>query len=187
MTTARYTVVVRRIEHIAFEVLADSPQQAGEIYLSDGDEVGGSTKSLEVIAIDLNDVPDANPQVPYRLGTPAISADGKVKATFEFIGEGNNGEYDETDPTDVPLLRIDIEVGPDYAKATDAEPTDDPAWFTPSDGSICTGVNMDTLGAVTGQVLLTYAAETTAQVLAYGRTSIKGQMDSLSHLPTMGV
>jgi hypothetical protein len=62
--------------------------------------------------------------------------DGKVKVTLEDIGEGYEGDYNPNDPTDVPLLRMDVmahkSVENDYAE----DGGDD--WKQMSDSSYCT-------------------------------------------------
>ena len=49
------------------------------------------------------------------------------------IGEGNSGDYDPTDPTDVALLRFDI-----------MRRDDDGEWEQIQDGSYCTQMPIDT-------------------------------------------
>lgn len=41
---------------------------------------------------------------------PVVVVDelGNFKLAFVYLGEGMNGDYDPSDPDDVPLLRIDI-------------------------------------------------------------------------------
>jgi hypothetical protein len=43
-----------------------------------------------------------------------ISEDGLVKVEMEYIGEGIDGDYDDKDPDDMPLMRFSI-----YRKITD--------------------------------------------------------------------
>lgn len=122
----------------------------------------------------------------YVDGTWVEAPGGKVRACFEYIGEGYNGDYDETDPTDAPLYRLDINVAAEYAEATYAEDIDDdPDWFYPADGSICTAVRMDDIDEETALILLGYAAETIDTTLLLGGGSVKGAMDRLSLLPDL--
>jgi hypothetical protein len=34
---------------------------------------------------------------------------GKVRVTFQWIGEGMSGDYNPDDPKDIPVLRFDVE------------------------------------------------------------------------------
>lgn len=121
----------------------------------------------------------------YRHGTWVLSADQKVRACFDYIGEGISGEYDESDPSDVALLRLDVNVVADLSDTVDGEPVDDDGWVYPACGSICTMVPME--GATEGQMvaLLSYAADTVADAIGSGTDSVKGAMDRLSLLPTL--
>lgn len=112
------------------------------------------------------------------------SANGLARACFTDIGEGYEGDYDASDPDDAPLYRLDVNVAAAYAEQTWAEETDDPAWVYPSDGSICTHVEIDAHDPAVLIDLLTYAADAVAEALTSGTTSVKKAMDALSYLPT---
>lgn len=47
-----YTVTTSRTELITYEILADSPQDAEERYLTDGEETGSKTTALEVDSVE---------------------------------------------------------------------------------------------------------------------------------------
>lgn len=57
---------------------------------------------------------------------------GDIKLTWEHIGEGCSGDYDETDPTDRPLLRFSLWY------------RDGDEWVELDDSSYCTGLPTDT-------------------------------------------
>lgn len=120
---------------------------------------------------------------PYTYGTWVTSTDGTVRVSFDHIGEGFEGDYDETDPDDAPLLRLDVEVAAQHSDKVWGEETDDPNWVYPSDGSICTQVNMDTTDDATLRDLLAYAAASLSEAVTSGTTSVKSEMDRLSYLP----
>ena len=55
-----------------------------------------------------------------------------VKVEFSFIGEGFDGEFDASNPSDAPLLRLDVaRLGPD-------------GWEQVENSSYCTQVRADT-------------------------------------------
>lgn len=132
----------------------------------------------------MTNTPTNTPSDTYIDNTYVTSDDGKVRACFIYIGEGYNGEFDETDPDDAALYRLDIEVSAGYADKTWAEPTDDPDWVYPAGGSICTSVEMDKVDNATCLDLLGYAANQVAEALATDTNSVKDLMDDLSYLPT---
>lgn len=47
---------------------------------------------------------------------------GQVEVVLEYIGEGYNGDYDDTDPSDRQLLRFDVYLN--------GEPVDDASYCT---------------------------------------------------------
>jgi len=59
----------------------------------------------------------------------AVSKDKKRRVVIEWIGEGWNGDYDEEDIHDEPLLRFDVQ------DKINGE------WETLDNGSYCTAVN----------------------------------------------
>lgn len=61
---------------------------------------------------------------------------GDLKVTFENIGEGWSGDYDEADPEDKNLLRIYI-----YLRDNEGG---SPDWVQVEDGSICTSLPAET-------------------------------------------
>lgn len=83
------------------------------------------------------------------------SEDGLVKVVLEYIGEGNDGDYDPDDPDDEPLLRFSLyrrDDGDDRLNSLYFEPAHD-GWLSVSDGSYCTQ-----LSARADRELLTKAA-----------------------------
>lgn len=78
---------------------------------------------------------DVRWQVGAALPIPAVfSGDdvlirGNVRVMWEDIGEGLSGDYDESDPDDIPLLRFYIDRW---------NPTDPNGWVEVEDGSFCT-------------------------------------------------
>ena len=62
-----------------------------------------------------------------------------VRVSFEFIGEGLNGDYDSDDVRDIPLLRLDCMVQAGL-NGVEGEETGIDSWLYPQDGSICTMV-----------------------------------------------
>ena len=69
----------------------------------------------------------------------AISKDGQFKAVWEWIGEGNSGEYNPSDLNDVPLLRFSC-----YVKDTKADPNEEDSWTQIDDASYCTNMPVTT-------------------------------------------
>lgn len=121
----------------------------------------------------------------YRDGTWVISGDGSARACFEYIGEGYSGDYDDADPQDAALYRLDVHVAAEFADRMDTEPVEgETRWVYPDDGSICTQVHVDGLSAVEASSMLAFAADMVAALLASGSSSsVKSAMDSLSWLP----
>jgi hypothetical protein len=76
-----------------------------------------------------------------------ISADGRVKVEWIYIGEGLSGDYDPTDPNDIPLMRFDAYVNTQLVPSSviDFESSDveDDPWAMPQDSSYCTYVRED--------------------------------------------
>lgn len=123
---------------------------------------------------------------PYRDGTWVTSSDGTVRACFTFIGEGYDGDYDETDPDDAALYRLDVNVAEPHLEVLDVEDLgngEDAGWGYPSDGSICTHVRVDDLSEADAHELLAYASNMVAEALAADTNSVKGCLDRLSWLP----
>lgn len=67
---------------------------------------------------------------------------GRVLVEFEDIGEGWNGEHEENDPADQPLLRFNV-----YRM-------EDGAWAPVDDASYCTRVPVDTPDKTLDKLLL---------------------------------
>ncbi|MFS0885159.1 hypothetical protein [Aeromicrobium sp. 179-A 4D2 NHS] len=64
---------------------------------------------------------------------------GDFRATLVELGEGLNGEYDENDPTDVELYRIDVQVKGTHPWADLDDDPEDGIWFnTTGETSLCT-------------------------------------------------
>lgn len=67
---------------------------------------------------------------------------GKVRVVLDWIGEGYNGDYQENDPDDKPLLRFDVyrfyepneEITPYFLD----DETPGGGWLPVRDGSYCT-------------------------------------------------
>jgi hypothetical protein len=73
------------------------------------------------------------------------SEDGLVLVELEYIGEGDCGDYDETDPDDVPLVRfslyrmyVDGIDNDKFADVCDTCDYDHCEWGAVRDGSYCT-------------------------------------------------
>ena len=68
-----------------------------------------------------------------------------VRVTLNWIGEGVNGDYDDSDPNDEPLLRFDVD------KFEEGE------WTSVDDASYCTNLNaelsIEVLGAAANYIL----------------------------------
>lgn len=131
--------------------------------------------------------PNANPSndKPYADDEWFYSDNGQARACFTDLGEGYEGDYDETDPDDAPLYRLDVNVAAEHSDAVRGEEVDgEPEWVYPADGSICTQVVIENHGPEELIALLVYAANRIADAVTSGTTSVKGAMDSLSYLPT---
>lgn len=92
------------------------------------------------------------------------SPTGMFRACFTDLGEGISGEYDETDPTDEPLLRVDVQVRAGAGRVAEEDASlynpDDTGWWTARDGSLCTNVNADKVtGAQRARLLARLLAE----------------------------
>lgn len=74
----------------------------------------------------------------------AISENQLVKVEWTYIGEGVCGDFDETDPNDIALMRYDAYVSAGYDDGEGGEETDDPDWLIPRNYSFCTRVPYDT-------------------------------------------
>lgn len=120
---------------------------------------------------------------PYADDEWFYSDNGQARACFTDIGEGYEGDYDETDPDDAPLYRLDVHVSAEHMEAVRGEETDEPEWVYPADGSICTNVIIENYGPEELVDLLIYAANSVADAVASGTASVKGTMDALSYLP----
>jgi len=76
------------------------------------------------------------------------SEDGLVLVELEYLDEGNSGDYDETDPDDVPLVRfslyrlyvdgVDNDKFADVCDTCDYDPFE---WGAVRDGSYCTSID----------------------------------------------
>ena len=85
----------------------------------------------------------------------AVSSNGLVKVTLEYIGEGVDGDYDEDNPDDVPLLRVSLSRKNDgHENLEDVAEHDNDDWWAVTDGSYCT-----MLPATTDRELLKKAAK----------------------------
>lgn len=82
-------------------------------------------------------------EVFLRVDEWVTSEKDGIRVSFTDIGEGVHGDYDETDPTDVALLRLDVQVRPEHPQA---EPHDEaePGWhWVQGETSLCTNVERD--------------------------------------------
>lgn len=70
-----------------------------------------------------------------RLDDGIEAIKGDVKVTLEWIGEGFTGDYDESDPEDLRLMRFDV-----YKR--DGNNPDE--WIQVDDSSYCTLISLDT-------------------------------------------
>lgn len=69
----------------------------------------------------------------------AVSKDGQFKVVWEWIGEGNSGDYDPSNLDDVPLLRFSC-----YVKDTEADMNEEDSWTQIDDASYCTNMPLTT-------------------------------------------
>jgi hypothetical protein len=91
---------------------------------------------------------------------------GPFRVTWEWIGEGRSGDYDEKDPADVPMLRFSV-----FHKVTCSGGTAE-MWEEMEDGSYCTRMSVGTSEKV--------LCEAASIVLAAARTeSPKRKLESL--------
>lgn len=74
---------------------------------------------------------------------------GNYRVEFEWLGEGNSGDYDATDATDVPLLRFSCYMYDDV--------TGD--WLEVPDASYCTQLETDTPDIILVRALLVLLKE----------------------------
>lgn len=103
--------------------------------------------------------------------------EGKVQVSLECIGEGYNGDYNEKDPEDARLLRMDVSilrsVKNDYAE--DGGGT----WKSMLDSSYCTNLRAD--DKATAEKALRFIMSEVKDSCLSGR-SIKRICERLSHL-----
>ena len=65
-----------------------------------------------------------------------------IRVVLTHLDEGVSGAYDEDNPHDTPLARVDIFVHRRIAEALDTdEDTGDAIWYFPSEYSICTRID----------------------------------------------
>ena len=73
----------------------------------------------------------------YMLKTSGLTVEGMdVKCTLSFCNEGYGGDYDEKDPSDRPLLRLDVE----HRTCSDMSNYD--GYEVIDNGSYCTQISM---------------------------------------------
>lgn len=65
------------------------------------------------------------------------------KVVFEWIGEGNDGDYNEDDEDDIPLLRFSCDERKYYDRG-DERLEDDGVWEGMEDASYCTQMPINT-------------------------------------------
>ncbi|GAB2733417.1 hypothetical protein [Nocardioides pakistanensis] len=124
---------------------------------------------------------------PYRLDESV--QDGPVRVAFTDLGEGYSGDYDEDDPDDEPLLRLDTAVRADAG--VDGEyvftDTDGAEWVNPDSYSWCTNISRDrTSPADQRAFLVTTAKLLRDQVEHRGQYpgALTSAMEMLSHADT---
>ena len=81
-------------------------------------------------------------KVTKTMDNEIIVSDELLKVELVDIGEGIQGDYDENDPDDLPLLRFDVSVRdpkPYYKNYKSAVPLGDD-WEVVEDASYCTGI-----------------------------------------------
>jgi len=84
-----------------------------------------------------------------------VSSNGLVKVTLEYIGEGVDGDYNASNPDDVPFLRVSLSRKNDgNENLEDVAEDDNDDWCAVTDGSYCT-----LLPATTDRALLKKAAK----------------------------
>ena len=68
-----------------------------------------------------------------------------IRVSWEDIGEGMNGDYNDKDPDDQPLYRFYVDLNTShYPDDPEAVTADEDGWFEPVNNSYCTLVNADT-------------------------------------------
>jgi hypothetical protein len=85
---------------------------------------------------------------------------GDVMVQLEYIGEGYVGEYDPSDPNDVPLLRF-------YVRKRVDDPNDPDGWEDVDDASYCT-LLPSTISDEVRQACLTYIMDRVYEPLMSG-------------------
>ncbi len=76
-----------------------------------------------------------------------VDEDAGIRVSFTDIGEGWNGDFDEDDPDDAALLRIDVQLRGTHPHASlddDADEDENGVWYwAQGDSSLCTNVERD--------------------------------------------
>lgn len=104
------------------------------------------------------------------------SIDEYVRASFTYIGEGYEGDYEEDDASDAALLRLDIQIAGTLPMADDL----DGRWAWPQgEGSICTHVRLDHATPADLERLLSEAIAE-ARTLVESGGSFSGLLDHAS-------
>jgi len=78
---------------------------------------------------------------PPLMNTDKEFAGKNVKVVLTYLDEGLNGEYDDSDDSDIPLARVDVFVNKKIADQLGETETADGEWYSVSGSSICTRID----------------------------------------------
>jgi hypothetical protein len=109
--------------------------------------------------------------------------EGKVKVTLSYLEEGWNGDYNEDDPSDTPLFRMDV-FAHRSLKNENAE-DDGKEWLWMNDSSYCTciqAINTPGYKEIATKCLNTIMRN--VKVHVENGQSVKRVCEKLSWLPT---
>jgi hypothetical protein len=119
-------------------------------------------------------------EVGLKVDEWVVDEDKGIRLAFTNLDEGWDGDYDETDPEDDNLLRLDVQVRREHPLADLDEPFDADAdeWYLPvNGGSMCTAVRAD---KTTPEQLRRLTREAMSRLADDGPTNTV--MDGLSRL-----
>lgn len=78
---------------------------------------------------------------PVLMDADRSFSGSNVKVVLTYLDEGLNGEYDDSDDSDVPLARVDVFVNKRIADQLGETETADGDWYSVSGSSICTRID----------------------------------------------
>ena len=107
-----------------------------------------------------------------------IDPTDKVKVMFEWIGEGLQGDYDDDDPNDIPLLRFDVFAHESLGNENAEDSMIEDGWGFMLDSSYCTQMPIDTDSDIITKALKHIMIEVSEEVI--NGYSIKKLCEKLS-------